>query len=272
MNGSLIRRRVAAALATAGAPCGALVVGLAAWLSLYETGAISAVILPSPARVAAALWENRILLLTHGRVTCTESLGGFLLGTAAAAGSGLAIVSSRLVSRAVGPWLVAGLAFPKEALSPVLAAWLGYQVAPKVLLAAMICFFPLAIAFSRGLLTVDGDVVDLLRVLNASRREELIKYRLPNAVPDALIGCRLALPLSLIGAIVGEFAGSAAGLGYLIRLAKGHLESGLVFAALLVLLIIGVLYTLAIAVVERALHRYADRAVWIRASREEPVS
>lgn len=229
---------------------------LVSWHLLASTGWVSSLILPMPGVVVQTLMQNVPLFAYHTWITTAESLGGFLIGLVAALVVGLLTVVFPLFERAMTPWVIAGQSFPKEALSPLLAVWLGYSMEPKVLLAGMICFFPLAIAFSRGLLSTDRDTVDMLKMLGSSRKQELRYYRLPNSIPSLLTGIRIALPLSLIGAVVGEFAGSSAGLGHLIRVNKGHLESGFVFGCLVALALLGIVYYLVVLLLEWPLRRY----------------
>jgi NitT/TauT family transport system permease protein len=161
--------------------------------------------------------------------------------------------------RAITPWIVAGQAFPKEALTPLLAVWLGYSMLPKTLLSASICFFPITIALSRGLLSTDMDTVDMLRVLGASRSQQFFMYRLPNSLTSLLTGLRIAFPMSLIGAVVGELWGSSAGLGYLIRVNRAHLDPAFVFGSLVLLAFLGLLDFIVVVVLEWVFRKYLDR-------------
>lgn len=237
-----------------------LLCSLSLWHFLAASGLVNALILPRPIDVLQTLGAEWHVYGYHMAVTMLESLGGFGLALVFAVIVSVPIALIPTLDRALMPWIIAGQAFPKEALSPLLAVWLGYSMLPKTLLSGMICFFPIAIALIRGLLAIDTNTVDMLRVLGASRMQQLLLYRIPNSIPSLLTGIRIALPLSLIGAVVGEFAGSSAGLGYLIRVNRAHLEPAFVFGCLVLLALLGISYFVVVLLLERRLRRYTGES------------
>lgn len=237
-----------------------LLCSLLLWHFLAASGLVNALILPRPLDVLQTLGAGWHVYSNHMAVTMFESLGGFGLALVFAVIVSVPIALIPTLDRAFTPWIIAGQAFPKEALSPLLAVWLGYSMLPKTLLSGMICFFPIAIALIRGLLAIDTNTVDMLRVLGASRVQQLLFYRIPNSIPSLLTGIRIALPLSLIGAVVGEFAGSSAGLGYLILVNRAHMEPAFVFGCLVLLALLGILYFVVVLVLERRLRRYTGES------------
>jgi NitT/TauT family transport system permease protein len=146
------------------------------WLTLSLSGLVNALILPNPVDVLRTLVVDWKVYAWHTAVTTIESLGGFVLALLVAVIVSVPIALVPVLDRALTPWIVAGQAFPKEALSPLLAVWLGYGMVPKGLLSGMICFFPIAIALIRGLLSNDSNTVDMLRVLGASRIQQVLLY------------------------------------------------------------------------------------------------
>ena len=164
---------------------------------------------------------------------------------------------SRLIERMLYPLVISTQTFPKEALAPVFVIWFGFGLLPKVIIAGLISFFPVVINTTRGLLSVDKSILDLMRSLSASQRQIFFKVRLPNAIPYLFAALKMCITLSVIGAVVGEFVGSSAGLGHLIRLANSELATDLMFAALLALGCMGTgLFLLVDGLEKTALRRW----------------
>ncbi|HEX6818158.1 MAG TPA: ABC transporter permease subunit, partial [Ktedonobacterales bacterium] len=176
----------------------------------------------------------------------TESALGFALGTLVALPLGYGIARSRLVARALQPYLAASQAIPAVALAPLLVLWLGYGVPPVAALCALIVFFPTVVNTIFGLRTLDRDVLDAARVEGAGRLALLRYIELPLALPSILAGIRTSLTLSITGAVVGEFVVGGQGLGGLLNIAGAAFDSPLVFATLLALALLAAgLYGLA---------------------------
>lgn len=205
------------------------------WQLLVWVTAAPPFILPDPLRVAVALAERWPLLLRHAGVTLAEILLGLLLGTLLGAAAALALASAAALRRWLLPVLVASQAVPVFALAPLLVLWLGYGMASKVAMATLIIFFPVTAAFYDGLRRTDPGWLALARTMGAGRWAVLRHIALPAALPAFTSGLRVATAVAPIGAVVGEWVGSSAGLGHLMLQANARLQTDLMFAALLVL-------------------------------------
>lgn len=226
---------------------------VALWMGSIALFKIPAFIVPSPASVGQSLWGLPQYYLRHTSVTFFESAMGAILGLALGLAAGIALRYSRLFGRWIEPVLHATQIFPKEALAPLFAVALGYGMFPKIVISTLICFFPLSLATARGLRTAPTEALLHMKVLGASKREVFWYCELPYAVPFIAASLRVCTSLSVIGAVVGEFVGATAGLGYVIRGATADLAMDRMYAALLLLGLIGGLLYLAVAVVERTI-------------------
>jgi NitT/TauT family transport system permease protein len=214
---------------------------------------VSSFVLPAPTAIFAALGDNWDALAKAARATAVEVLFGFLLAALAGIAVALIIVRFERFGRALYPLIVLFQTVPKVALAPLLILWFGYDLAPKVVLIVIIAFFPVAIDMLAGLQSVEPSFVALMRSVGAGRSEILLRVRVPHSLPHLMAGLKVAITFSVIGAIVGEFAGASAGLGYVIQLASTQLETALVFAALVVVSVLGVAFYYAIELAERLL-------------------
>ncbi len=204
------------------------------WLAVRLTAA-PAYLLPDPLSVAAALWHQRSLLFWNTLTTLTETLAGLGLGTLLGAISAIAIVFSPLMQRWLLPLLLISQAIPVFALAPLLVLWFGYGMASKIVMAVLVIFFPITAAFSDGLRRTDPGWLDLAHTMNASPAAIMRHVRLPAALPAFGSGLRVATAIAPIGAIVGEWVGASAGLGYVMLNANARIRTDVMFAALLVL-------------------------------------
>ncbi|WP_372024302.1 ABC transporter permease [Tistrella mobilis] len=219
------------------------------WAAVLATG-LPPFLLPAPDQVAQAIWTNRALLADHAAVTALEIALGLGAGTAVGVTSALAIAGAPRLGRWMMPVMVGAQALPVFALAPLLTLWFGYGYAPKIVMAALIIFFPVAVAFLDGLRRTEPGWLDMARVMGASRRRSLLLIRLPAALPALASGLRVAAAVAPIGAVVGEWVGSSAGLGYLMLHANGRMKTDQMFAALAVLVVLTLVLYL---VVDRAL-------------------
>lgn len=212
-------------------------------------------LLPTPVAVAetfvTSLFDGSFL--RHGWVTLQEVLYGFAGGSAAAVILGVAVARWKLVERTLYPLIVALQTIPKVALAPIIVTWLGFGMGSKVLTAALLAFFPVLVNSITGLLTGDRERMDLMRSLQANPWQELRYVRLPSALPYIFAGLRIAIVFSVIGAIVGEFVGAEAGLGYLIRASQTNLDAATTFAVIVVLSIMGLVLHSLVKFAERRL-------------------
>ena len=207
-------------------------------------------VLPSPAQIAAAGAASWRLLAWHTAQTLLETLVGIMLAVGAGAGLALAIDLSPSLRRTLYPLLVGSQTIPIMALAPLLIIWFGYGLASKAVVVALVCFFPVAVATADGLRAADPDLLALLRSMGASRRQILLKVRLPGALPGFFSGLKVAVTYSVIGAIIGEWVGAGRGLGvYMIRSANAF-ATAQVFAAIGVTSLASILLFLAVAALE----------------------
>ncbi len=216
-----------------------LFVGLGLWLALIQLGDLPAFILPSPGlvwgRFLQALGDGSLLL--HIWVTLQEVLFGLSLGVLAASMLGYLLAKSRRLERALSPYVVASQSVPIVAIAPLLVIWFGPGLISKVLICALIVFFPVLINTVVGLHGVPHDLRDLMRSMRASRWQTFRLLELPASLPVFLGGLRIGATLSVIGAVVGEFVGADRGLGFLINVGRGEYDTALVFVAVFTLII-----------------------------------
>jgi NitT/TauT family transport system permease protein len=230
---------------------------LCAWEIFVRAFNIAAFILPPPTQILTKFVASYRLLLSHGSVTLIEALGGFFTGASAGLICAIAMARSRLIERMLYPLVISTQTFPKEALAPIFVIWFGFGLLPKVIIAGLISFFPVVVNTTRGLLSVDPLILDLMRALSASQQQIFLKVRLPNAIPYLFAALKMCITLSVIGAVVGEFVGASAGLGHLIRLANSELATDLMFSALIALGGMGtVLFLLVDGLEKTALRRW----------------
>ncbi|HEX9768114.1 MAG TPA: ABC transporter permease [Kiloniellales bacterium] len=214
---------------------------IVAWQALVWLTGVEPYILPGPLAVAGALAARWSLLAGHAGYTILEILLGLAFGTLLGAASALLIAAFRPARQWLLPVLVVSQAVPVFALAPVLVLWFGYGLASKVAMATLIIYFPVTAAFTDGLRRTDPGWLDLARTMGGSRLAVLRVIRVPAALPALASGLRVATAVAPIGAVVGEWVGSSAGLGYLMLHANARLQVDLMFAALFVLAVFAVL-------------------------------
>jgi putative hydroxymethylpyrimidine transport system permease protein len=236
--------------------------GLAVWQAVVWATGAPPFILPSPARVAGALWESRALIAQHGLITLAEVMAGLALGALLGAATAVHLTLSETARRLLLPALVFSQAVPVFALAPILTLWLGYGLWSKIAMTVLIIYFPVTSAFHDGLRRTDPALLDLARVMGADRWTTLRRLRLPAALPDLASGLRLAAVYAPIGAVIGEWVGASGGLGYLMLLANGRAKTDLMFAALLVLAAGAVLLYAALGLAARRLERWSRSGRW----------
>jgi NitT/TauT family transport system permease protein len=238
----------------------ALTVGtLAVWEAAIRLFKIPTFVLPAPSAIVAALIENRVALAVATQATAVEILFGFVLAALVGIAVALVIVRFERFGRALYPLIVLFQTVPKVALAPIFILWFGYDLAPKISLIVVIAFFPVAIDMLAGLQSVEPSFVALMRSVGASRSEILRRVRIPHSLPHLMAGLKVAITFSVIGAIVGEFAGASAGLGYVIQFASTQLETPLVFAALVVVSVVGLVFYYLVEFAERVLVPWAPK-------------
>ncbi len=208
---------------------------LLAWQLVVWASGAPPFILPGPLAVARALAARLTLILEHAAITAVEIVLGLIIGALLGSLSGLLLAAFRTARRWLLPLLVISQALPVFALAPLLVLWLGYGLASKVAMAVLIIYFPVTAAFFDGLRRTDPGWLELARVMNAGRHAVLWHIRVPAALPALASGLRVATSVAPIGAVVGEWVGSSAGLGFLMLHANARMQADLLFAALVVL-------------------------------------
>jgi NitT/TauT family transport system permease protein len=186
--------------------------------------------------------ENTVsgLLPMHLWVTLSEILLGFILGSVVGIVLGTVTAQSPLMRAILNPYILASQAMPKLALAPIMVIWLGFGIAPKVVITALICFFPLLENTIIGLTSANPYQLELFRALTASRWQTFSKLRIPNALPVIFAGLRVAITLAVVGAVVGEYVGANRGLGALVIATQGNFDTPLMFAVFVYLTAVGI--------------------------------
>src|SRR5215213_5310670 len=235
------------------APLAIVVLLLAAWETaaqwdvLADALDIEPFLVPAPSDVADSLWNDRSLLAEDAWVTLRE----VVLGLALAIAIGIALHLSDALRRAFYPLLVASQTVPVIAIAPVLVVWFGFGIGPKLAIIALVCFFPVTVNTLDGLRAVDPEQVKMMRTLDADRRRILRAVEIPTALPYLASGARIAAAVAVIGAVFGEWTGSDEGLGHLILVSQGQLQTARVFAGVAVLSAMAIALFALIGLAER---------------------
>ena len=245
-------RPVILPMATAGAV-------LLIWQILVTALSIPAVILPPPVEIATELWRMLPVLLRHAVPTTLDSLMAFSLATALGIGLAAAITNSPLLRGALYPNLVLFQLIPKVALAPLFVVWLGISSESRVAFATFVSFFPVVISAAVGFSSTEASTLRLCRSLTASGWQLFVMVRFPFALPAIFSGMKIAMTMAIIGVIIGEFISAKAGLGFYILYASSRMETGVIFAALFVLCVIGITLFGAVALAEGLVRRSYGR-------------
>ena len=235
-----------------------IVVALALWEALVRWQQYPPFILPGPVLV----WQKLVVvaadgtLTRHAVVTLVEVALGLALGLSTALLLGYVLGKNQSLERLISPYIIASQSVPIVAVAPLLVIWLGSGLASKVFVCALITFFPTLISTIVGLRSVDPELRDLLRSLRASAWQQFRLLELPSALPVLFGGLKLSVILAVVGAVVGEFSGADVGLGFLINLARGVLDTPLMFVAVICLVVIAQLLYLLVSLAERICLRW----------------
>jgi NitT/TauT family transport system permease protein len=225
-----------------------LAVGWELWTRVAD---VPEYIVPAPLIVLRRLAGDIGYFAGHGAITLLEALGGFLLGSAVAITAATLMAHSRFLDRTLFPLAVLVKVTPIVAVAPLFVIWFGFGSLPKVLIAALITFFPVLVNALTGLRSVNPGTLDFFRSVDASAREVFFKLRVPSSLPYLFAAFRIALPLSIIGAVVGEWFTGDMGLGSVIIVAHNNLDMPTLFSAVLALAFIGITLTVLLSYFER---------------------
>jgi len=211
---------------------------------------VPAFLLPPPSIIAQSMSQHWSLVLQYSWATSLEILLGYALSIVVGVPLALAIFLWPPFARSIYPLLVSSQAMPKVAVAPLFIVWFGFGLVPKVLIAFMIAFFPIVIDTAVGLGSIEPEKIYLARSMGFGPVATFFKIRLPNALPSIFGGLKIAITLAVVGAVVGEFVGGDKGLGYLLMVANGSMDTPLLFAGLVGLTVLGVGFYLLIEVAE----------------------
>jgi putative hydroxymethylpyrimidine transport system permease protein len=235
----------------------AIAAGLLAWQGLIVATGLPPFLLPGPVAVARALIDHQMVLGRAVLRTLAEIFAGFALGAGMGMVLAVLMAAFRLVAATLRPLLLLSQVIPTFALAPILTLWLGYGMAPKIVVAALICFFPVASAFLDGLQRTSPASLDIAQTMGANRWREMWHLRIPMALPMLGSGLKLAAVYAPIGAVIGEWVGGSEGLGAVMIHANGRMRIDLAFAALFMVTVLALTFHGAItALLNRLLRRF----------------
>lgn len=223
----------------------------ARWDLIADALSIEPFLVPAPSDVAESLWSDRELLADNAWVTIQEVVLGFAIAVGAGVAFAIVLHLSDVLRRAFYPLLMASQTVPVIAIAPILVVWLGFGIGPKLAIIALVCFFPITVNTLDGLRSVDPELPRMMRTLDASRAQILRRVEIPSALPFLFSGAKIAAVISVIGAVFGEWSGSDEGLGHLILIAQGQVQTARVFAAVVVLSALAISLFGLLALLER---------------------
>ncbi len=232
-------------------PAATLLAALLAWEVATRAFRIPRFIMPAPSAILGEGWEWRYRFIGHTWVTLYETLGGFALSMAVGVPLAVLIVYSPALRAAIYPLVILAQSVPKIAIAPVLLLVLGYGEVPKMVVAFLVAFFPVVVDTATGLAATPPELLDLSRSYRASAFKTFMKVRLPMALPFIFAGAKVAITLSVIGAVVGEFVGSDKGLGYVILSSTSYWKTEVAFSAMILLSLMAIVLFAAVSLVER---------------------
>jgi len=232
-------------------PIAAAVVVIAGWEIYVRVSGISALSLPSPFLVGERLVANAPLLAANTWTTLQSVLLGYLVAVVLGALVAAAVHASKNLERAITPWLIVSQMIPLPAIAPLFVLWTGFDIRPRLMLIALVCFFPVAVSMIDGLRAADPALLDVLRTLRATRRQRFFMAQLPAALPATFSGLRIAAAFAVLGAVFGEWVGSNSGLGYLIIAFNSQLRTADMLGVVAVLSMLGIALYGLVTLIER---------------------
>lgn len=232
-------------------PLGFVFAVLVVWSLSVKIFAIPSYLMPSPQEVFERIGRDHRILMNGAGYTLLSVLLGFAMSVVIGIPVALLIVLNRTSERILMPVVVMSQTIPKVAIAPILIIWLGFGLLPKVAITFLITFFPIVVSTAVGLKSVELDMLDLVRSMGASKLKLVLRVRMPHALPNIFAGLKIAICLAVVGAIVGEFVGSDNGLGYLLLTSAGSLDGPLTWAALIILVTMGVMLFSIMGIIEK---------------------
>ncbi len=233
------------------------VAGVAIFLAIWQVGVtvfeVPKYFLPSPTDIFQVFVKEIAKLLTHGWITTYEMLAGYFLAVAVGVPLAIAMTSSRRFDEFVTPTMLFFQVVPKIAVAPLFIVWFGVGITPKILVAFLISFFPIVIDTAVGLRSIAPEMIDLARSMGATQWQIFSQFRLPTSLPYLFSGLKVAATLAVAGAVVGEFVGADKGLGYLLLVTNSNMQTALMFATIVALTIIGLVFFYLIEFLESLL-------------------
>ena len=236
-----------------GAPAAFALTMLGLWQLYASVSDIRESSLPKPTQVVDSLWTTRELLIENAWVTVQEILAGYAAAILVGVGLAILIRTSKVVERAIYPWLVVSQMVPIPAIAPIIVIWTGFDIRPKIIVIALVSFFPIAVNTIDGLKAVDPNLLKLLRTLRAGSWQRFRKAQLPAALPFVFSGLKVAAAFSVIGAVFAEWVGASEGLGHLILVLNNQTATTEMFAVIIVLALIGITLFAIVSLIERLL-------------------
>lgn len=234
-------------------PLAGIMAFLLAWQLFVILWKMPPYLLPSPVAIAQTFVAEFPDLLRHGWVTTYEMLAGYALAVAIAIPLAIAITSSARFNQFVMPTMLFFQIVPKVAIAPLFLVWFGVGATPKILVAFLISFFPIVIDAAVGLRSMSVEMTDLARSMGATRMQIFTRFRLPTSLPYLFSGLKVAATLAIAGTVVGEFVGADKGLGYLLLVTNSNMQTSLMFATIVALTIIGLVFYYLVELLESLL-------------------
>jgi NitT/TauT family transport system permease protein len=244
-------RRIKDSLIDLGWPIISFVILIAVWESVAKIFHFSLVVLPTPLDVVASIGANFGRLARETGITMLESVLGFLIGSLTAFVLGILFVHSQPVRRSIYPYAIALKSTPLIAIAPLLTLWFGNGILSKVVMSALVAFFPVLVNAATGLASVDPMLIDLMDTLSARWWHVLTKVRVPHSLPYVFASLKVASSMAVVGAVIGEFTGSTSGIGHLLTTSSYYLDTDLVFAGVIFITIAGLLFFGIVAYIEK---------------------
>ncbi|MEZ2127847.1 MULTISPECIES: ABC transporter permease [unclassified Sinorhizobium] len=228
-----------------------VVVLVVVWDLMIRIFAIPAYLIPTPVDVAVQMYEQWPMLLSETIPTLQATVGGFLLSVIVGVPLAMLIAYSKTVESYLYPLLVFSQSIPKVAIAPLFVVWFGFGIFPKIIVAFLLGFFPVVVSTVMGFKSLEADLIDLAKSMGSTRLKMFYKISLPNALPAIFSSMKVSITLCVVGAVVGEFVGSNSGIGYVLQRANGNFDLPLMFSALIILSLMGVVLFVIIDLIEK---------------------